>query len=43
MLHLGCAMAESLEEKKQSLGEVLNGDRLVSLPFKLDFMVDRTS
>ncbi|XP_027152936.1 transmembrane 9 superfamily member 2-like [Coffea eugenioides] len=31
------------EEKKGTFGEVLNGDRLVSAPYKLDFRVDRES
>ncbi|RWR75136.1 transmembrane 9 superfamily member 3-like protein isoform X1 [Cinnamomum micranthum f. kanehirae] len=30
-------------EKKRSSGEVLNGDRLVVAPYKLDFLVDRDS
>ncbi|XP_060200908.1 transmembrane 9 superfamily member 3-like [Lycium barbarum] len=32
-----------LEEKKEALGEVLNGDRLVSGPYALDFLVDKDS
>ncbi|KVH92148.1 Nonaspanin (TM9SF) [Cynara cardunculus var. scolymus] len=32
-----------LKEKKEALGEVLNGDRLVSAPYKLDFLVDKDS
>lgn len=36
-------MAENLIEKKQTLGEILSGDRLVSSPFNLNFLVDRDS
>lgn len=32
-----------MKEKKEALGEVLNGDRLVSAPYKLDFLVDKDS
>ncbi|XP_047330739.1 transmembrane 9 superfamily member 3-like [Impatiens glandulifera] len=32
-----------LKEKKEDLGEVLNGDRLVSAPYTLDFQVDKES
>ncbi|KAD7478561.1 hypothetical protein E3N88_01697 [Mikania micrantha] len=32
-----------LKEKPEALGEVLNGDRLVSAPYKLDFMVEKDS
>ncbi|KAL2531164.1 Transmembrane 9 superfamily member 2 [Abeliophyllum distichum] len=32
-----------LKEKKEALGEVLNGDRLVSAPYKLDFLQDKDS
>ncbi|KAI4307693.1 hypothetical protein L6164_030853 [Bauhinia variegata] len=32
---------DHVEEKKEALGEVLNGDRLVVAPLKLDFLVDR--
>lgn len=32
-----------MTEKKEALGEVLNGDRLVVAPYKLDFLVDRDS
>ncbi|KAK2973155.1 hypothetical protein RJ640_009578 [Escallonia rubra] len=32
-----------LKEKKEALGEVLNGDRLVSAPYKLDFLVEKDS
>ncbi|GAB2292811.1 Transmembrane 9 super member 2 [Dionaea muscipula] len=34
---------DRLEEKREALGEVLNGDRLVSAPYKLDFLVDKES
>lgn len=30
-----------LEEKKEALGEVLNGDRLVNGPYALDFLVEK--
>lgn len=30
-----------MKEKKEALGEVLNGDRLVSAPYKLDFLVEK--
>ncbi|KAL3502145.1 hypothetical protein ACH5RR_036594 [Cinchona calisaya] len=32
---------DPLIEKKGTLGEVLNGDRLVSAPYKLDFLIER--
>ncbi|CAI9758124.1 unnamed protein product [Fraxinus pennsylvanica] len=32
-----------MKEKKEALGEVLNGDRLVSAPYKLDFLQDKDS
>ena len=32
-----------MKEKKEALGEVLNGDRLVSARYKLDFLVDKDS
>ncbi|EPS59962.1 hypothetical protein M569_14842, partial [Genlisea aurea] len=32
-----------VKDKSEALGEVLNGDRLVSAPYKLDFLVDRES
>jgi hypothetical protein len=32
-----------VKEKKEALGEVLNGDRLVSAPYTLDFLVDKES
>ncbi|KAJ3677066.1 hypothetical protein LUZ60_002790 [Juncus effusus] len=31
---------ETINEKSEALGEVLNGDRLVEAPYKLDFRVD---
>lgn len=34
---------ESVKEKKEALGEVLNGDRLVSAPYKLDFRIEKDS
>ena len=30
-----------MKEKKEALGEVLNGDRLVSAPYKLDFLQEK--
>ncbi|KAK4484101.1 hypothetical protein RD792_011321 [Penstemon davidsonii] len=36
-------LPEKLKEKTEALGEVLNGDRLVSGPYPLDFLVDRES
>ncbi|KAG5081203.1 hypothetical protein JHK86_005268 [Glycine max] len=30
----------NVEEKREDLGEVLNGDRLVAAPYKLDFQID---
>ncbi|XP_030521759.1 transmembrane 9 superfamily member 2-like [Rhodamnia argentea] len=32
---------DHMKEKKEALGEVLNGDRLVSAPFKLDFLTNK--
>ncbi|KAF5747991.1 transmembrane 9 superfamily member 4 [Tripterygium wilfordii] len=32
-----------VKEKKEALGEVLNGDRLVSAPYKLDFLNEKES
>lgn len=32
-----------VKEKKEALGEVLNGDRLVSAPYNLEFLVDKDS
>lgn len=34
---------DELKEKKEALGEVLNGDRLVVAPYKLDFKTDKDS
>ncbi|KAJ4745858.1 Transmembrane 9 superfamily member [Rhynchospora pubera] len=34
---------EHINEKSEALGEVLNGDRLVEAPYKLDFRVDLDS
>ncbi|XP_074579736.1 transmembrane 9 superfamily member 3-like [Curcuma longa] len=34
---------EHVTEKKEALGEVLNGDRLVDAPYKLDFLTDQES
>ena len=34
---------DHVKEKREALGEVLNGDRLVSAPYKLDFLVDKDS
>ncbi|KAM4106449.1 hypothetical protein ACJW30_04G063100 [Castanea mollissima] len=34
---------ENVKEKKEALGEVLNGDRLVSAPYKLDFRIEKDS
>lgn len=31
---------EHVKEKKEALGEVLNGDRLVDAPYRLDFLTD---
>lgn len=36
-------MAAHVKEKKEALGEVLNGDRLVSAPYTLDFLADEDS
>ncbi|XP_016442168.2 transmembrane 9 superfamily member 3-like isoform X1 [Nicotiana tabacum] len=32
---------DNLEKKKESLGEVLNGDRLTFAPYKLEFLADK--
>lgn len=32
-----------MKEKKEALGEVLNGDRLVSAPYKLEFLSEKES
>jgi len=34
---------EKVKDKSEALGEVLNGDRLVDAPYKLDFRVDLES
>lgn len=36
-------MVGRVKEKKEALGEVLNGDRLVSAPYKLDFRTEKDS
>ncbi|KAJ0048635.1 hypothetical protein Pint_16838 [Pistacia integerrima] len=36
-------LPDHLKEKKEALGEVLNGDRLVSAPYQLDFLRDKDS
>ncbi|XP_068634074.1 transmembrane 9 superfamily member 3-like [Aristolochia californica] len=36
-------MPEHVKEKREDLGEVLNGDRLVSAPYQLNFRVDLQS
>ncbi|GFS35259.1 endomembrane protein 70 protein family [Actinidia rufa] len=33
----------AVKDKKEALGEVLNGDRLVTAPYKLDFLADKES
>ena len=35
--------AEGVKDKKEALGEVLNGDRLVSAPYKLNFRDEKDS
>ncbi|XP_054797311.1 transmembrane 9 superfamily member 2-like [Prosopis cineraria] len=35
-----CSPVE-VEEKKETFGEVLNGDRLVAAPYKINFLIDR--
>ncbi|KAA8521512.1 hypothetical protein F0562_012178 [Nyssa sinensis] len=32
-----------VKKKKETLGEVLNGDRLISAPYKLDFLLEKES
>ncbi|KAL5064207.1 hypothetical protein RYX36_025944 [Vicia faba] len=34
-------LPDHLKEKKEALGEVLNGDRLVSSPYKLEFQREK--
>jgi hypothetical protein len=36
-------VADYVIEKKETLGEVLNGDRLVSAPYKLEFLSEKDS
>ena len=36
-------VADYVIEKKETLGEVLNGDRLVSAPYKLEFLSEKNS
>ncbi|KAF5734602.1 putative phagocytic receptor 1b isoform X1 [Tripterygium wilfordii] len=36
-------LPDDLKEKSEALGEVLNGDRLVSAPYKLDFLREKGS
>lgn len=36
-------IADAVKEKKEALGEVLNGDRLVSAPYKLEFLKHKDS
>ncbi|KAI9087321.1 hypothetical protein K1719_030641 [Acacia pycnantha] len=40
---LAFCLPDHLKEKKEALGEVLNGDRLVSAPYKLEFLKDKDS
>ena len=37
------SFADDVKEKKEALGEVLNGDRLVSAPYKLEFRKNKDS
>lgn len=39
----GISFADGVKEKKEALGEVLNGDRLVNAPYKLEFRKDKDS
>jgi len=39
----GTPMAGHETDKKEALGEVLNGDRLVGAPYKLDFKKEKDS
>uniref|UniRef100_A0A5B6ZW78 Transmembrane 9 superfamily member n=2 Tax=Davidia involucrata TaxID=16924 RepID=A0A5B6ZW78_DAVIN len=41
--YLPFCLPDYVKEKKETLGEVLNGDRLVSTPYKLDFLVEKES
>uniref|UniRef100_A0A175YGE2 Transmembrane 9 superfamily member n=1 Tax=Daucus carota subsp. sativus TaxID=79200 RepID=A0A175YGE2_DAUCS len=36
-------LLDDVKEKREALGEVLNGDRLVSAPYVLDFLMDKES
>ena len=36
-------LTDYAEEKKETLGEVLNGDRLVSAPYRLEFLTKKDS
>ena len=36
-------LADYVKEKKETLGEVLNGDCLVNAPYKLEFRIDKDS
>lgn len=36
-------LPDDVKEKREALGEVLNGDRLVSAPYVLDFLMDKES
>ncbi|KAK9226484.1 hypothetical protein WN943_011532 [Citrus x changshan-huyou] len=38
-----CSPDSIIKEKNEALGEVLNGDRLVSAPYKLNFRDDKES
>ncbi|KAJ9554346.1 hypothetical protein OSB04_018391 [Centaurea solstitialis] len=41
--HLPFCSPDTVKEKKLTLGEMLNGDRLVSTPYKLEFLVNKDS
>lgn len=34
-------MADHIEERKQTLGEMLSGDHLINAPYKLEFLVEK--
>lgn len=38
-----CFFTAPVKEKKEALGEVLNGDRLVTAPYKLEFLGEKNS
>ncbi|KAK1549275.1 hypothetical protein Q3G72_001800 [Acer saccharum] len=40
---VGKFIAAPVKEKKEDLGEVLNGDRLLSAPYKLEFLSEKDS